>query len=370
MAGGGEVMGRARVQVRSHAVTGLGFGESTHDCAGQGMGVRARASWPHRCDTLRVTAMHLELSELGKTYDDQHWAVRDISLEVPSGTIVGLIGPNGAGKSTTLRMLATVQPPSCGRITFDHQPPAADLSPLRRQIGFLGDGHPLYQDMTPVDYLRFFGRCFKLAGPALETAIEDVLTLFNLRDRANTPSRALSKGMRQRLLIARCLLHQPRLLLLDEPADGLDPRGRTELRSALLRARERGVTILISSHILRELDDLCDQMVILQQGRVVVAGPVGEIIERYDVQRFVYQLRLLAGGAEARALLANRRALIVGEGVEDGCELLSIQVLGGEALMADLLAELVAANVRVVTVSRIRSRIEDVYDRLAEDRVA
>jgi len=314
--------------------------------------------------------MRLELNDLGKTYDGQRWAARGLTLTIPSGSILGLIGPNGAGKSTTLRMLATVLGPSAGSLTFDGQAPGPDKTALRRQIGFLGDGNPLYKHMSPAEYLRFFGQCFKLPPAELEPAIAEMLTTFDLTERRDTPSGALSKGMRQRLLIARCLLHGPRLLILDEPADGLDPRGRSELRAILARTRERGVTVLISSHILRELDDLCDQTVILQQGKLVVAGEVADIIERYEVRRFVYQLRLLTGGPAARELLARRRVLVEAEGVEDGCETLSIQVQGGEALMADILAELCAAGVRVVTVSRVRSRLEDVYNRISDDRVA
>ena len=314
--------------------------------------------------------MRVELRDLGKTYDGERWAVRGLTLTIPSGSIVGLIGPNGAGKSTTLRMLSTVLAPSEGSITFDGQAPGADKTALRRKIGFLGDGNPLYKHMSPTEYLRFFGQCFALAPDILEPAIEDMLTTFDLRDKRDTPSGALSKGMRQRLLIARCLLHGPRLLILDEPADGLDPRGRSDLRTILAQTRARGVTVLISSHILRELDDLCDQMAILQQGKLVVAGDVADIIQRYDVRRFVYQLRLLGGAPAAREVLARRRALIEGEGFEDGCETLSIQVQGGEELMADILADLVGAGVRVVTVSRVRSRLEDVYNRLSEDRVA
>jgi len=314
--------------------------------------------------------MRIELSDLGKTYDGERWAVQGLTLTIPSGSIVGLIGPNGAGKSTTLRMLATVLAPSAGSIKFDGELPGPDKTALRRQIGFLGDGNPLYKHMTPAEYLRFFGQCFKLPEAELGPAIDEMLVTFDLVDKRDTPSGALSKGMRQRLLIARCLLHRPRLLILDEPADGLDPRGRSDLRTILARTRERGVTVLISSHILRELDDLCDQTVILQQGKLVVAGEVADIIERYEVRRFVYQLRLLAGGPAARELLARRRVLVEAESVEDGCDTLSIQVQGGEELMADILAELVTAGVRIVTVSRVRSRLEDVYNRISEDRVA
>jgi len=318
--------------------------------------------------------MEIDLQGLGKTYDGAAWAVRDLTLKIPSGSIFGLIGPNGAGKSTTLRMLATVVNPSAGTLLFDGKPLPTDPSDLRRQIGFLGDGNPLYKQMSPSEYLRFFGQCYRMSASDLERAIEDTLQTFDLTGKRDTPSGQLSKGMRQRLLIARCLLHKPRLLLLDEPADGLDPRSRSDLRAALLKARDSGVTILVSSHILRELDDLCDSMAIIQRGRLVVSGPVDEIIESYDVSRFVYRLRILddasqSGLERAQAVLREHRALIEETGVEDGEPTITIQVQGDEALMADILAALVAAGVRVVTSSRLRSRLEDVYNRLSDDQV-
>ncbi|HGG56480.1 MAG TPA: ATP-binding cassette domain-containing protein, partial [Nannocystis exedens] len=218
------------------------------------------------------------------------------------------------------------------------------------------------------------GQCYRMAKAELESAIEETLVTFDLIGKRTTPSGQLSKGMRQRLLIARCLLHKPRLLLLDEPADGLDPRSRSELRAALLRTRDSGVTILVSSHILRELDDLCDRMALIQKGRLVVSGPVDEIIEKYDVSRFVYRLRILddeSKGAIDRALaiLREYRVLVEDSGIEDGQPTLTLQVQGGETLMADILAALVTGGVRIVTASRLRSRLEDVYNRLSEDQV-
>jgi ABC-2 type transport system ATP-binding protein len=313
--------------------------------------------------------VQIDLQQLGKTYDGHAWAVRGMSLSVGPGKIFGLIGPNGAGKSTALRMIATVTAPTEGRLLLDGEDVAADPLRARRRIGFLGDGNPLYKHMTPAEYLRFFGQCFRLPAAEIERAIEDTLDTFHLRSKRDTPTGALSKGMRQRLLIARCLLHRPSLLILDEPADGLDPRGRSELRQCLLRVRERGVTILVSSHILRELDDLCDQVAILQQGRVVVNGPVDAIIREYDVSRFSYDIRVLAGVDRAREVLARHRALVESAGIDDGLPRLTVQVLGGEELMATILSDLVAAGVRVATVSRQRSRLEDVYDRISADQV-
>ncbi len=313
--------------------------------------------------------VRVELRNLGKTYDGHAWAVRDMSFAISEGSIFGLIGPNGAGKSTTLRMIATVMSPTEGAVVLDGLDAGEDPLRSRRRIGFLGDGNPLYKHMTPAEYLRFFGQCFRLPTKEIEAAIEDTLDTFHLRSKRDTPAGALSKGMRQRLLIARCLLHRPSLLILDEPADGLDPRGRSELRQSLQRVRERGVTILISSHILRELDDLCDEVAILQRGNVVVSGDIDQIIDKHEVSRFVFDIRILSGLEPALAVLKRHRALIEATGTEDGLDKLTVQVLGGEDLMATILTDMVGAGVRVATVSRQRSRLEDVYNRISSDQV-
>ena len=313
--------------------------------------------------------MRVEFEDVGKTYDGENWAVRNLALDIPSGAIFGLIGPNGAGKSTTLRMMATVMTPTEGAVRHDGADASADPLATRRRIGFLGDGNPLYKDMTPAEYLRFYGQCFRMGSAELERAIDHTLTTFDLAAKRDTPCGALSKGMRQRVLIARCLLHKPGLLILDEPADGLDPRGRNDLRRTLDKVRETGVTIVISSHILRELDDLCDQVAIIQRGRLVVAGEIESIIDSHEVSRFVYELRMLDGHERALEILAAQRALVEHTGESEGQQLIRVQVRGGEALMADILAELIQAGVKVVTCSRVRSRLEDVYDRISEDQV-
>jgi ABC-2 type transport system ATP-binding protein len=316
--------------------------------------------------------MRVELRGLGKSYDGHGWALEGVDLCVASGTILGLIGPNGAGKSTALRMIATVMEPSAGSIVYDGTAPGtvAEQLALRRRIGFLGDGNPLYRQMTPVEYLRFFGQCFRMPDAALTDAVDEVLATFALEAKRDTPCGSLSKGMRQRLLIARCLLHRPTLLILDEPADGLDPRGRSDLRKILSDVRDRGVTVVISSHILRELDDMCDQVAILQRGKLVVSGAVDGIIDRYEVARFVYQVRVLPDGAQqAPGVFARHRALIERDEPVEGLPCFSIQLQQDETAMPELLADLFASGVRVVTCSRVRSRLEDVYDRVSEDQV-
>jgi ABC-2 type transport system ATP-binding protein len=313
--------------------------------------------------------VHVVLDNVGKTYDGESWAVRNLTLDIPSGSIFGLIGPNGAGKSTTLRMMATVMSPTEGHVALDGKDAGADPLGARRRIGFLGDGNPLYKHMTPAEYLRFYGQCFRMDAASLEQAIDSTLETFDLTAKRDAECGSLSKGMRQRVLIARCLLHEPGLLILDEPADGLDPRGRNDLRRILDRVRAKGVTIVISSHILRELDDLCDQVAIIQHGRLAVAGGVEQIIASHEVSRFVYELRTLAGHERALEVLANHRALVEHVGEAEGQKLIRLQVQGGEALMAEILADLIGSGVKVVTCSRLRSRLEDVYDRISDNQV-
>jgi ABC-2 type transport system ATP-binding protein len=309
--------------------------------------------------------VHVVLEKVGKTYDGESWAVRDLALDIPGGSIFGLIGPNGAGKSTTLRMMATVMSPTEGKVTLDGQDASADPLAARRRIGFLGDGNPLYKQMTPAEYLRFYGQCFGMRGAELEQAIDETLETFDLTAKRDSECGSLSKGMRQRVLIARCLLHKPGLLILDEPADGLDPRGRNDMRKILERIRAQKVTIVISSHILRELDDLCDQVGIIQHGRLAVAGEVDKIIDSHEVSRFVYELRMLDGHERALERLSEHRVLI--EQVQGS--IIRLQVQGGEGLMADILADLIGNGVKVVTCSRVRSRLEDVYDRISDNQV-
>lgn len=315
--------------------------------------------------------MEVSLRGLGKTYDGEAWAVRNLSFEVPKGSIFGLIGPNGAGKSTTLRMIATAMPATEGEISFAGRTAMQEGEELelRRRIGFLGDGNPLYKSMTAAEYLRFFGQCYQIEPKRLEQAVDEVLTIFRLADKRDAPCGALSKGMRQRVLIARCLLHKPELLILDEPADGLDPKGRHELRQIIKQIRAQGVTVIVSSHILRELDDLCDEVAILQRGTVVVSGAVDEIISRYDVERFVYRMRLLDGVEQARTVLAQHRVLIEEESREDGLACIAFQLQRDESVMPGIIRDLMSAGVSLVTMSRDKSRLEDVYNRISEDRV-
>jgi len=316
--------------------------------------------------------MQIDLQDVYKTYDGRRWVVRDLSFSVHPGRVVGLIGPNGAGKSTTLRMLATQMAPSRGAIRYDGAEPRPDTLPsIRRRIGFLGDGHALYRDMSPREYLAFFARCLGLAPAQRRAAVDEVLAMFSLTEKADTPAGALSKGMRQRLALARCFLHEPEALLVDEPADGLDPRGRMELRRILRAAADGGAAVVISSHILRELDGLCDDAVILRDGRAQRL-PLDGRREGTAPRALRFELRTTAGASPrtVAAVAARHGALIEGARATRDGHRFDLLWRRSETDLAAFVADLVHAGAGVCGLERTRTDIEALYDVVSDDRVS
>ena len=206
----------------------------------------------------------------------------DVSFDVGHGEIFGFIGPNGAGKTTTIRIMATLLDPMAGRVEVDGVDVAIDPDRVRRVVGYMPDHAGVYERITVREYLEFFADAYAVPNIGVVDAVIELTDLGNLQDRLVA---ALSKGMKQRLGLARILLHDPKVLILDEPASDLDPRARIEIRDLLLELRELGKTIFLSSHILTELSDVCTSIGILERGRLVVAGPIGEIAERLEAQR-------------------------------------------------------------------------------------
>ncbi|MBN2192482.1 MAG: ABC transporter ATP-binding protein [Polyangiaceae bacterium] len=207
--------------------------------------------------------------------------LRDVSFDVGPGEIFGFIGPNGAGKTTTIRIMATLLEPLAGRVEVDRHDVAIDPDKVRRVIGYMPDHAGVYEGLTVREYLEFFADAFTVQNIGVVDAVIELTELTNLQDRL-VP--ALSKGMKQRLQLARILLHDPKVLILDEPASDLDPRARIEMRDLLLELRELGKTIFLSSHILTELSDVCTSVGILERGRLLVAGPIREIAAELDAR--------------------------------------------------------------------------------------
>ena len=211
--------------------------------------------------------MKVELLHLTRSFQRGFKAVDDLSFSFSSGEVVGFVGPNGAGKTTTMRMLATLDVPDSGDILLDGKSILDDPSVAHRAIGFMPDDLPDRADTTVDEYLDFFGRAYALRGKSLADAIDGVEDFTGLTAFRGKTLRELSKGMKQRVSLARALVHDPQVIVMDEPANGLDPRARIELRELVRALAERGKAILVSSHILSELEEMCTTSVIIERGR-------------------------------------------------------------------------------------------------------
>jgi ABC-2 type transport system ATP-binding protein len=207
-------------------------------------------------------------------------AVDDVTFSLEAGTILGFIGPNGAGKSTTMRIIATLDVPTTGEVLLDGQSVVARPDAARPLIGYMPDRYGTYEDMTVFEFLDFFARAYKLRGKERTARVDSVMEFTGLIPLKDKLTSELSKGMKQRVALGRTLLHDPRLLILDEPADGLDPRARIELRELLRALAAQGKAVLISSHILTELSEICDSCAIIEQGRLLATGSVQEVLSR------------------------------------------------------------------------------------------
>ncbi|MCA9682853.1 MAG: ABC transporter ATP-binding protein [Myxococcales bacterium] len=322
----------------------------------------------------------VRVDKITHTYDGDRPAVSGLSFEIAAGQVLALIGPNGAGKSTSLRILATLQQPDEGGVLWDGRDAWEERESIRRRIGFLGDGTGLYPAMTASGYLRFFAELYGLNDRAAKERVDELLAIFKLSSKAEDRISDLSKGMRQRLAIARTLVHRPELLLLDEPADGLDPLGRRQLREILRGIADEGVGIVVSSHILRELDGFCDTVALIQKGKLQVFGAVDEVIDRYEVARRVHEVSITAGLQKALEILRaheglieevlplNREETIDPQTTDRGK--VRVRIHGAEDRAAKLLKELVLADVEVIGLMRMRSDLEDVYQSIGRDEVA
>ncbi len=223
---------------------------------------------------------------LSKTYG-QLRALADLDLDIPRGSIFGMIGPNGAGKSTTFLILATLLTPTSGWATVCGHSAQKDPKAVRSRIGYMPDVMGVYENLTVSEYLEFHASAYKIPAHEWPALINGLLELVDLDVKRDAEVDGLSRGMKQRLSLARALIHDPDLLILDEPASGLDPRARVELRQLLLQLQTMGKTILVSSHILAELQQMCSEIAVIEAGRLLVAGAPGEIMERLGAGRAV-----------------------------------------------------------------------------------
>jgi len=287
-------------------------------------------------------------------------AVNDLSLKIQTGTLYGLIGPNGAGKTTTLRMLAGLLEPTSGEIRINELRIRDYWRELQWQIGYMPDFYGVYEDMLVWEYLDFFARCYRLAPERRKQVTDELLDLVDLTEKRSTYVHTLSRGMRQRLCLAHALVHDPNILLLDEPASGLDPRARVEMRELLRELRDMGKTILLSSHILSELAELCDMVGIIDHGQLIASGSIEDIQKRISQTRRLV-LRLLDNKIIAQEILQSNQHVSSVSVLTEEPFAAEVRFSGGEADAANLLEKLVGSGVRVALFGEANANLEDVF---------
>jgi len=293
-------------------------------------------------------------------------AVGGLSLEVEAGDCYGFIGPNGAGKTTTLRMLATLLKPTHGDAKICGHSILGNPREIRRNIGYMPDFFGVYNDLTAREYLEFFAAAYHIRGAEARKIVNDVLELTELTGRADTLVENLSRGVKQRLGLARVLVHDPKVLLLDEPASGLDPRARVEIRELLRELCKMGRTILLSSHILSELSELCNKIGIIEKGQLVVSGAVDEVMKQ--VKKGVV-IRVQVENDMDQAEIVLSRMANVSNIIHENHSLL-VTLSGAEATAHEIAKVLIDNDFRLRGISEIEPKLEDAFMQLTEGIVS
>ncbi|MEX0712117.1 MAG: ABC transporter ATP-binding protein [Pirellulales bacterium] len=294
-------------------------------------------------------------------------AVNDISFSVARGQVFGYIGPNGAGKTTSMRILATLDMPTQGDAFVDGFSVVNDPDRVRNRLGFMPDSFGTYANVNVREYLDFFARAYGLRGNERLRALRYVMGFTKLDTLADKPTNGLSKGMKQRLCLARAMIHNPAVLVLDEPAAGLDPRARIQLREMIRRLAADGKAILISSHILTELAEMCDMVGIIEQGRLLAVGSVAEIQRGQQAHHISQVLVRALGDATPIANWLGERADISQIEV-DGQQVIFLHQ-GDLESEAELLREMVEAGLRVVAFGRQAKTLEEVFMQVTQGHV-
>lgn len=284
-------------------------------------------------------------------------ALDTLDLQVEKGSLFGFIGPNGAGKTTTLRLLAGLLEPTSGQIWFDGQEISQDPNEARWRVGYMPDFFGVYEDMMVWEYLDFFARCYHLSPTRRRRVVDELLELVDLTHKRDAWVESLSRGMRQRLCLAHALVHDPQILLLDEPASGLDPRARIEMRELLKELSTMGKTILISSHILAELGEMCDHIGVVEKGQLLYNGPVQRLNRQLHGQRQI-RLRTLSPDEAVETALKSYPGVTDSLTTKQGWE---INLTGDDDSLAGLLTHLVNHQIRITHFTETSSDLESVF---------
>ncbi len=304
----------------------------------------------------------LVVRDLVKKYGD-FLAVDHLNMEVERGQIFGFIGPNGAGKTTTMKIIATLLAPTSGQVVVDGIDVFKEPIKAREKIGYMPDFFGVYDNLKVMEYLNFYGSAYGIEYHKRRRIAEELLELVDLSDKRDAYVDTLSRGMKQRLCLARCLIHNPELLILDEPASGMDPRARAEIKAILKELKRMGKTILISSHILPEMAEICDNVGIIDRGKLVVQGSVEQIMQRMT-GRTAVRIRVLRDMDRAISLL-KEQPMVTGVIEED--QELEVACRGGDEDLWQLLRTLVSSDVPVVSFRKMEGNLEQIFMEVTSD---
>ena len=312
--------------------------------------------------------MLLNTVALSKQFD-RHLALDSVSLQVREGEVYGLIGPNGAGKTTLLRLLALADEPTTGEIFLDGAllRYGEYLPQQKRRLGYLPDDYPLYEDLSVRDYLDYMARLYFLKEPDRSARIQDVLALVQLESKARSLINTLSRGMKQRLSLAQSILHRPALLLMDEPVSGLDPLARSQFRTIIKDLQASGMTIVISSHILSDLEDFCTSIGVMEQGRLVESAVLSDLYQRLSRQHLI--ISVVDQVDRLREFLSNRAEV---SAIEATGSLTTLKVVftGDIAARSQLLRDAIGLGLDITDFHATQENLESIFLKMDYQRTA
>lgn len=307
----------------------------------------------------------IQLNDMRVDYDG-FTAVQGLTLHIPAGQVFGLIGPNGAGKTSTIRVLATLQEPTYGEVYVGGYDAAEAPDQVHRLLGFMPDLAPVYDDLKVWEFLDLFASAYFIRRRDRRRRVDEVLDMVDLKSKRDVKGGTLSRGMTQRCVLAKTLLHGPKVLLLDEPASGVDPIARIEFRRIVRRLAAEGRTVLVSSHILTELSDMCDAIGVMQKGAMIEHGRIDDITARMQPKRVV-EIDCPRAAETAEGLLAQRPGVVT---ITREGKTLSIEFDGDEVELAGLLRYLVGSGVAVTRFVEHKMSVEDIMLQLGAKEVS
>jgi ABC-2 type transport system ATP-binding protein len=310
----------------------------------------------------------IKIQHVSKRYRNVR-ALQDFSLEIPRGTIYGLIGPNGAGKTTLMRILAALITPNSGQVWFENTEVTRTPTAIQRKVGYMPDFFGVYPDLTSAEYIEFYAGIHGISRSKRAAIVTDLLELVELSSKRDALVEGLSRGMKQRLCLARALVHDPEVLILDEPASGLDPRARVELRELVRTLQGLGKTIIISSHILLEMAEMCTNIAILQEGQLVTAGDVETVTHQIGGGRKI-EIRLLDTEHVNQAIEVIKASPDITNALPDDNDpqVIKADFSGDDQSLHNMLIRLITENIPVVSFAPRTGggRLEEVFMQITE----